>query len=88
MSPFPIIKNIFKDSNLGTLKWNKNLNKLAGDDLVNISNNLSQSNKILLVARIYNLLKYWQLINNFSNSEISSFFKRPSLRYLSFGQFW
>ena len=43
--------------NLGASKeWNVNLNKLAGDDLANISNNLSQSSTSL--TKIYNPLKY------------------------------
>ena len=91
--PSQLSKNNFKDSNLGAapkLQSSLNLNKLAGSDLVNISNKLFQSMISMLMpsaTSIINPSKYRQLINNSFNSE-KSLFLNISLRYLRFGQFW
>ena len=93
--PFQLSRNNLKDSNSGTSQnLNLNLNKLVGEDLEKTWNKRSQSNTwsllsqyVVLFIIIYNPSKYWQLINNFSNSKILLFLS-ISLRYLRFGQFW
>lgn len=67
---FQLSRNRFKNSSLSGINklLNLNLNKLVGDDLINISNNSLGSNK--LTTEMNNSSKYWHLINIFSNSVI------------------